>query len=57
MQVDALLTVKELETLDVMSVLVEKEAVQNTVLDSGNAEQVIVDKRVNAFRATPVWGV
>ena len=56
MQVDALLAVKELETLPVIAVQVEKEAVQNTVLDSGNDEQVVMDKRVNAFRATPVWG-
>jgi hypothetical protein len=56
MQVDALLAVKELETLPVIAVQVEKEAVQNTVLDSGNDEQVVMDKRVNAFRAAPVWG-
>lgn len=53
MQVDALLTVKELKALDVTAVLIEKESVQNTVLDSGNDEQVVMDKSVNAFRATP----
>lgn len=57
MQVDALLSVKELEALDVTAVLVEKEAVQNTVLDSGSDEQVVMDKSVNAFRATPAAGV
>lgn len=57
MQVDALLTVKELEELAVTAVLVEKESMQNTVLDSGSDEQVVMDKRVNAFRATPVAGI
>ena len=56
-QVDALLTVKELEELEVITVLVEKEAVQNTVLDTGREEQVILDKTANAFRPAPAIGV
>lgn len=55
-QVDALLTVRELEELGVITVLVEKEAVQNTVLDTGREDQVILDRRVNAFRAAPEIG-
>lgn len=57
MQVDALLSVKELEELAVTTVLVEKEAVRNTVLDTGSEGQVIMDKNVNAFRAAPEAGV
>lgn len=56
MQVDALLTVRELETLDVTNVLVERESVENTVLDCGSTKQVIIDKSVNAFRAVPIAG-
>ncbi len=57
MQVEALLTVKELEKLPVTCVLIEKGSVQNTVLDSGTEEQVILDRKVNAFRATPAAGI
>lgn len=57
MQVDALLAVKELKELKVITVLVEKGSVRNTVLDSGSDEQVIMDKNINAFRATPVLGM
>lgn len=56
MQVEALLTTKKLEELPVASVLIEKESVQNTVLDSGSDMQVIMDRTVNAFRATPIPG-
>ena len=56
-QVDALLTVKELEELPVTTVLIEKESVKNTVLDTGSDEQVVMDRTVNAFRAVPVPGV
>lgn len=52
-QVDALTSTARLVPLKVATVLVEKEAVQNTVLDSGSDAQVIMDTRVNAFRATP----
>lgn len=56
-QVDALTTTDKLVALDVTAVLVEKESIQNTILDSGSEEQVIIDRTVNAFRATPVPGV
>lgn len=53
-QVGALLTTEELAALDVTAVLIEKESVQNTVLDSGSEAQVVLDQKVNAFRGTPV---
>lgn len=53
-QVDALTATDKLVTLDVTTVLVKKEAVQNTILDSGSEDQVMIDRTVNAFRATPV---
>lgn len=56
-QVGALLSIDKLEALDVTTVLIEREAVQNTILDSGNDVQVVMDKTVNAFRATPTLGV
>ena len=56
-QVDALTTTDKLVALDVTAVLVEKESVQNTILDSGSEGQIIIDRTVNAFRATPVPGV
>lgn len=52
-QVDALLAVQKMQALDVVAVLVEKESVQNTVLDSGKDGQVIMDRKANAFRAQP----
>lgn len=52
-QVDALLTADQLMELDVTAVLVEKESYHNTVLDSGSEKQVVMDRGVNAFRATP----
>ncbi len=52
-QVNALLTVTENETVNVVTVLVEKESTQNIILDSGTKEQVVMDKKLNAFRATP----
>ena len=56
-QVGALLTADKLVTLTVTTVLVEKESTQNTILDSGSNLQVIIDKTVNAFRATPTLGI
>jgi len=50
-QVGALLNTDKLEALDVITVLVEKESLQNTVLDSGSDVQVVMDKTVNVFRA------
>ena len=55
-QVGALLTTDGLTALDVTAVLVEKEAIQNTVLDSGSDIQVVMDRTVNAFRGTPIVG-
>ena len=52
-QVSALLTTEASENLTVTTVLVEKESIQNTILDSGSDEQVMMDRAVNAFRATP----
>jgi len=56
-QVRALLTVATLKPLNVTMVQVEKEAQHNTILDSGSDAQVVLDKKVNAFRATPTAGV
>lgn len=56
-QVDALLTTEASKPLTVTTVLVEKESLQNTILDSGSDAQVVMDKTVNAFRATPTPGV
>ncbi|MFJ5758535.1 NosD domain-containing protein [Neobacillus sp. NPDC093182] len=55
-QVEALLTTEASEPLTVTTVLVEKESLQNTILDSGSDAQVVMDKNVNAFRATPTPG-
>lgn len=55
-QVDALLTTEASKLLTVTTVLVEKESLQNTILDSGSDAQVVLDKSVNAFRATPTPG-
>ncbi|WP_144552900.1 NosD domain-containing protein [Bacillus sp. X1(2014)] len=55
-QVEALLTTEASEPLTVSTVLVEKESLQNTILDSGSDAQVVMDKTVNAFRATPTPG-
>jgi len=56
-QVGALLAVSGLEPLCVTSVLIEAESHQNIILDSGADSQVVMDKDVNAFRATPVPGL
>lgn len=55
-QVNALTDTERQIALDVTTVWVEKEAIQNMIFDSGNEEQVVLDKMVNAFRATPVIG-
>lgn len=55
-QVDALTTTDQRVPLEVIAVLVEKESIQNTVLDTGMDSQVIMDKSANAFRATPGIG-
>lgn len=55
-QVGALLSISNLKELEVTAVLVQKGSVRNIVLDSGNDEQVEMDKTKNAFRGTPVPG-
>ncbi|PFP24470.1 fructotransferase [Bacillus sp. AFS073361] len=55
-QVEALLTTEASEPLTVTTVLIEKESLQNTILDSGSDVQVVMDKTVNVFRATPTPG-
>lgn len=55
-QVDALTTTDRLVEIDITAVLVEAEAIRNTVLDSGSEKQVVIDRIANAFRATPVPG-
>ena len=56
-QVSALLSTQGLETLTVTTVQIEAASQQNIVLDSGTDSQVMIDKTLNAFRATPVPGV
>jgi len=53
-QVSALLSTDNLKPLEVITVMVQKMSVRNTVLDSGNEEQVVMDRTMNAFRGTPV---
>ena len=55
-QVNALTGTDNLTELEVTAVMVEKESVQNIILDSGSEKQVILDKRANAFRGTPAPG-
>lgn len=55
-QVSALLTTDRLKALNAVAVLVEKRSAQNTILDSGSDNQVLMDRAVNAFRATPIPG-
>lgn len=56
-QVGALLTVNALKPLDVTAVQVDNESLHNTILDSGRDAQVVMDRTVNAFRATPAPGL
>lgn len=53
-QVGALTATDELDELDVTTVLVEKESFRNTILDSGNDIQVVMDRTMNTFRAIPM---
>jgi inulin fructotransferase (DFA-I-forming) len=55
-QVDALLATDASDGLAVTTVLVDPGAVRNTVLDSGTDAQIVVDRTVNAVRATPAIG-
>ncbi|TDL41172.1 right-handed parallel beta-helix repeat-containing protein [Arthrobacter nitrophenolicus] len=56
-QVDALLTTEATEGLAVTTVMVDSASARNTILDSGSDTQVVLDKAVNAFRATPTIGM
>ncbi len=56
-QVDALTNTDRLVAFAVTAVKVEKDSVQNVVLDSGSEEQILMDKSANAFRATPTLTV
>ncbi len=53
-QVDALLTTESSGQLTVTTVLVETGSLGNTVLDSGDDTQVVMDRATNAFRPTPM---
>lgn len=53
-QVNALTDTGSGRLLDVTAVMIEKESVKNTVLDSGTNDQVILNEQVNAFRGTPI---
>ncbi len=55
-QVDALLTTEASTGLIVTTVMVDSESARNTVLDSGTDDRVVLDRAVNAFRATPAIG-
>ena len=55
-QVDALLTTGSSDSLAVAAVVVDPGSARNTILDSGTDAQVIADRAVNAFRATPTVG-
>nr|WP_250649152.1 MULTISPECIES: NosD domain-containing protein [unclassified Actinomyces] len=55
-QVGAMLTTDASQRLDTTTVLVEDSATMTTVVDSGTEGQVVLDRSVNAFRATPEIG-
>ena len=55
-QVDALLTTEDSSGLVVTTVMVDSESARNTILDSGSDDRVVLDRAVNAFRATPAIG-
>jgi len=55
-QVGALLSTENLAPLDVIAVMIEEDAVQNVILDSGTDPQVSINRTANAFRATPSPG-
>ncbi|WP_407345349.1 NosD domain-containing protein [Pengzhenrongella phosphoraccumulans] len=52
-QVSALLMTELSSHLAVTTVLVDATSLHNTILDSGDDFQVVMNKAVNAFRATP----
>lgn len=52
-QVDALLTTDASGSLAVTTVEVDRSSTGNTVLDSGSDSEVVMERALNAFRATP----
>ncbi|HGF7527423.1 TPA: NosD domain-containing protein [Vibrio cholerae] len=56
-QVGALLSINRLEPLDIIAVQVEGNSTHNTILDSGYDSQIVMDRTINAFRATPTVGI
>lgn len=52
-QVDALLATGSSRALPVTAVMVDAASAQNTILDSGRDDQIVLDPTVNVFRATP----
>ena len=55
-QVEAMLSTERSVPVNVTAVQIEKESVQNIVLDTGREDQAILDREANAFRALPVPG-
>lgn len=55
-QVDALLSTEASDALRVTTVKVEPQSAGNTVLDSGTAADLTIDRSVNAVRETPTIG-
>jgi len=55
-QVDALLATGDAAPLALTTVLVDRESIGNTILDSGTVSEVAVDASSNAFRPTPAVG-
>lgn len=53
-QVEAMLSTEKSVPIDVIAVQIEKDSVQNIVLDTGREDQVILDRALNVFRGIPV---
>lgn len=53
-QVEAMLSTEKSMPIDVIAVQIEKDSVQNIVLDTGREDQVILDRALNVFRGIPV---
>ena len=52
-QVQAMLSIGNAKSIDVITVQLESKAMNNTVLDSGCEDEVALDRTKNAFRPTP----
>ncbi|WP_426320056.1 NosD domain-containing protein [Microbacterium sp. E-13] len=55
-QVDALLATRASQRIAVTAVMVDAASSGNTIVDCGTDDEVVVDRAVNAFRATPSVG-